>query len=256
MRGQHRGLRWNAGVFRAENRDDILFVTSEQTGFGYFKNFGKTRRQGLELGASGQVGRVTLGAGYTYLDATFQSAETVNGASNSTNDAAEAGARGLEGTIEIEPGDRIPLIPRHMLKAYADVQVTSALSLDLDLVGVSSSYARGNENNLHQPDGTYYLGPGTAPGYAVVNLGAHLPGQALAAAARAGQQPVRPPLLHGRAARPDRVHRQRDVHRPAISRRERGVPGPAGHVLRARRSREGVGRGAVHVLIQAGARSG
>ena len=35
------------------------------------------------------------------------------------------------------------------------------------------SYARGNENNLSQPDGKYYLGPGTSPGYGVVNLGAH-----------------------------------------------------------------------------------
>jgi outer membrane receptor protein involved in Fe transport len=37
---------------------------------------------------------------------------------------------------------------------------------------VSSSFARGNENNQHEPDGLYYLGEGTAPGYAVVNLGA------------------------------------------------------------------------------------
>ena len=42
-------LRWNAGWFRAGNRNDILFVSSEQTGFGYFKNFGKTLRQGFEL---------------------------------------------------------------------------------------------------------------------------------------------------------------------------------------------------------------
>ena len=39
-------------------------------------------------------------------------------------------------------------------------------------VGVSSSFARGNENNRDQPDGVFYLGPGTAPGYAIVNLGA------------------------------------------------------------------------------------
>jgi len=39
-------------------------------------------------------------------------------------------------------------------------------------VSTSSSYARGNENNAHQPDGTYYLGDGATPGYAVVNLGA------------------------------------------------------------------------------------
>jgi outer membrane receptor protein involved in Fe transport len=40
------------------------------------------------------------------------------------------------------------------------------------VVAVSSSYARGNENNLHEPDGKYYLGSGRSPGYAVVNFGA------------------------------------------------------------------------------------
>ena len=119
------GVSWNAGVFHAANHDDILFVTSEQTGFGYFRNFGQTRRAGLELGANGRFGRVTYGAGYTFLDATFESEETVNGESNSSNDAAESGDPGLEGTIEIEPGDRMPLIPRHMFKAYADLQATS-----------------------------------------------------------------------------------------------------------------------------------
>jgi outer membrane receptor protein involved in Fe transport len=170
-RGTYRGVSWNAGLFRAGNHDDILFVTSEQTGFGYFRNFGETRRQGLELGATGKVRRLTLGGGYTYLDATFQSEETVNGEGNSTNDAAEAGARGLEGTIEIAPGNRIPLVPAHMLKAYAHVDVTPALAFDLDMVAASSSYARGNENNDHQADGSYYLGPGSAAGYAVLALG-------------------------------------------------------------------------------------
>ena len=170
-RGQFRRVSWNAGVFRADNHDDILFVTSEQTGFGYFRNFGETRRKGLELGASGRFGRVTVGAGYTWLDATFESEETVNGESNSTNNAAENGEPGLEGTIEIEPGDRIPFIPAHTLKAYADIQVTSRFSLDVNLIAVSSSFARGNENNRHEPDGEYYLGPGEAPGYAIVNLG-------------------------------------------------------------------------------------
>ena len=167
-----RNVSWNAGVFRAENRDDLLLVASAQTGFGYFKNFGVTRRQGLELGVNRRIERVTIGGGYTYLDATYQSTETVNGSSNSTNTLAVAGLKGLQGTIQIQPGDRIPLIPKHMIKASADVQATARLSLDLDLVGVSSSFARGNENNLHQPDGTYYLGPGTADGYGVLNLGA------------------------------------------------------------------------------------
>src|SRR6185369_5400862 len=105
-----------AGLFHASNRDDLLFVASTQTGFGYFKNFGDTRRQGIELGINAHRGRVSGGAGYTWLDATFESTETVDGTGNSTNDAALEGGKGLEGTIDIQPGDRIPLIPRHMLK--------------------------------------------------------------------------------------------------------------------------------------------
>ena len=54
-----------------------------------------------------------------------------------------------------------------------DVQATTKLSLDLDLVSASSALARGNENGAHQPDGTYYLGPGSSAAYAVVNAGAH-----------------------------------------------------------------------------------
>ena len=145
---------------------------SDQTGFGYFRNFGETRRKGFDLSASRQLGRFTVGTGYTFLAATYESEETVNGESNSSNDRAEDGAPGLEGAIEIDPGDRIPLIPRHQFKAYAEVQLSSNASLDIDLVAVSSAYARGNENNRHQADGTYYLGPGSSPGYSVVNLGA------------------------------------------------------------------------------------
>jgi outer membrane receptor protein involved in Fe transport len=167
-----RSLRWSAGWFRSVNRDDILFVASEQTGYGYFKNFDRTRRQGLELDANFRFGRLLLGGGYTLLDATFQSEEEVNGAGNSTNEEARRGLPGVEGAIEIEPGNRIPLTPRHLLKAYADLQATRKLFLNFGLLGASSSFARGNENNSHQPDGRFYLGEGSSPGYAVANLGA------------------------------------------------------------------------------------
>ena len=52
------------------------------------------------------------------------------------------------------------------------MQATTKLSLDVDVLGVSSSLARGNENGAHEPDGAYYLGSGDSPGYVVVNLGA------------------------------------------------------------------------------------
>lgn len=165
-------LNWSAGWFRSDNREDILFVASEQTGFGYFKNFGETLRQGMELNANLNFSRITIGGGYTLLDATFQSAEAVNGEANSSNEEAENGIPGVDGLIEVNPGNRIPLIPRHMVKVYADIKPTSKLSINIGLTGFSSAFARGNENNQHEPDDTFYLGEGKSDGYAVVNLGA------------------------------------------------------------------------------------
>ena len=173
VRGGHSVFNWSAGFFRGANSNDLLFVASTQTGFGYFKNFGETRRQGIELSASAHTGVLTTGAGYSFIDATYQTTETLDGTGNSTNSSALSGGKGSEGTITIHPGDRIPLIPQHTLKLYADVQATKKLSVDLDLVAASSSLARGNENGAHQPDGTYYLGPGNSPAYGVVNAGAH-----------------------------------------------------------------------------------
>ena len=173
VRSGHGVFNWTAGFFRGTNSNDLLFVASTQTGFGYFRNFGETRRQGIELGANAHAGRLTAGAGYSFIAATYQSTETLDGSSNSSNStAASGGGKGLEGSIVIHPGDRIPLIPQHTLKLYADVQATSKLSVDLNLVAASSSLARGNENGQDQPDGTYYVGPGNSPGYAVVNAGA------------------------------------------------------------------------------------
>jgi outer membrane receptor protein involved in Fe transport len=171
VRGLWRGIHWSAGMFRANNDDDILFVTSDVSGFGYFKNFGETRRQGLELSLRRVAGRISAGTSYTLLEATYRTAELVNGAGNSTNDAAESGLPGFEGAIEIEPGHTIPLVPAHTFKMFADVTLPHRLAIDIDLVAASGSYARGNENNAHEPDGVYYLGPGRTTAYAVVNMG-------------------------------------------------------------------------------------
>ncbi len=167
--GQESRVSWNIGWFRGENRNDLLFVASPQTGYGYFKNFGKTRRQGIDADINTRIWRLSLGGGYTFLDATYQSEELVNGAGNNSSDAD---APGLEGLIEIEPGAKIPLIPQHMFKLFADLQVTKKISLNFGVLALSSSYARGNENNEHASDGTYYLGSGKSPGYAVANFGA------------------------------------------------------------------------------------
>ena len=66
---------------------------------GYFK------ARGACLPEPNFLNRVTLDGGYTFLNATFESRELVNGSANSTQSAGN--------TIAINAGNRIPLIPQH-----------------------------------------------------------------------------------------------------------------------------------------------
>jgi len=168
-----RNLNWNVGAFRAENHNDILFVSSVELGTGYFQNFAKTRREGVDADLNGRVGRVTWGLDYTFLEATYQSNAVVDGSASNTSDTALSGYPGLDGNIYVHPGNRIPLIPKQTGKAYASFEATKRLVFDLSEVTVSSSYARGNENNAYKADGVYYSGPGVSPGYAITNFLAH-----------------------------------------------------------------------------------
>ncbi len=127
--GSGPGFNWSVGAFRSANKNDILFVTSSETGFGYFKNFGETLRQGVELNVNGRISRVTLGGGYTFLDATYQSSETVDGSGNSTNDSALAGIPGIPtGPFRFSRATRFRSFPGTWWKAFADVRVTSKSS--------------------------------------------------------------------------------------------------------------------------------
>jgi outer membrane receptor protein involved in Fe transport len=178
IRGKHevrffQNVNWNVGAFWGENHNDLLFIAAPQTGTGYFQNFGKTRREGFEADLDGHAAHFTWGLDWTFLSATYQSVEVLDGSANNTNNFALQGYPGLDGVITVHPGNRIPLIPKHTGKAYLDWLITSKLGIDLNEVVVSSSYARGNENNAYDADGIYYQGPGVSPGYAVTNLRAH-----------------------------------------------------------------------------------
>lgn len=173
-------LRWNAGLFRTVNRDDILFVGTS-TSAGYFTNFGKTLRQGLELGANGSVGTVDWFAAYNWLHATFQSDACLLAENNSTRGtAAECTGAGQDDEIFVKKGNRLPGLPEHSIKLGLTWRATGWLRLGGDVQAFSGSYVRGNENNRHQ-SGTYtdvfgetrsFEGAGKVAGYAVLNLNA------------------------------------------------------------------------------------
>lgn len=174
LRGKlEQNLSWTVGAFRAQNQNDILFVASQQTGSGYFKNFAKTRREGVQANMDGHFHKIDAGIDYTFLSATYQSTETLDGTANSSSDLASSGYPGLGGVITVHPGNRIPLVPKSSGKVFVDYRLTPKLVLNASLIANSSSYARGNENNAYKPDGKYYQGPGYSAGYAVMNIAAH-----------------------------------------------------------------------------------
>jgi len=155
------GLRWNATMFRTVSYDDILFVSSSASS-GFFTNFGKTRRQGLEAALERSEGKFSWALNYSLIDATYQSSAVLFSQANSTADS--------NGNIQVSPGNRIPGIPRHHLNAAANYDLTEKITVGAGAVAVSRQFARGNDNNRHQPDAVNFLGPGEIRGYAIFNL--------------------------------------------------------------------------------------
>ncbi|MCB1956549.1 MAG: TonB-dependent receptor [Rhodocyclaceae bacterium] len=181
VRGTHAGLRWNAGVYRTTNHDDILFVGTS-TSAGYFTNFGQTRREGAELGLAGKLGNtLDWKVDYNWLRATFQSSACLLSEANSSRGTApECTADGQDDEIYVEKGDRLPGMPEHALKLAINWRAAEGLRVGMDIVGYSDQTVRGNENNAHQPgehtdafgETRTFSGSGKVAGYAVVNLDA------------------------------------------------------------------------------------
>lgn len=144
-------LSWKAGLFRAKNTDDILAVPSPVLqGFGYFQNVGATRRQGIETEVSLKSSRLQLSASYAFVDSRFLNALLIG--SNSPF--------AVNGDVQVLPGDEIPAIPRHRVKASIDYAITDALKVGGDALYASSQYFVGDESNQ----------AAKLPGYVVFNL--------------------------------------------------------------------------------------
>jgi iron complex outermembrane recepter protein len=158
------GTRWNLGAFRSVNHDDLLFVGTGGS-MGYFTNFGRTRRQGIELGLAGEQGPFDWRVDYTFLHATFRSGACILAENNSTE--GEGGCPDDE--IRVSSGDYLPGLPKHNLKLGLNWNLNERLRVGTSVLAYSSQYVRGNENNRHQPNDEVE-GSGKLPGYAVVNL--------------------------------------------------------------------------------------
>jgi len=151
-RGTWASGRWHAGVFRTDNRDDIIFISAGAlTNQGYFANVDATRRQGIELLFAGKlvVNKLNWLFNYTWLDATFGGDIEIASANNPA---------AVNGVIAVERGDRLPGVPQHLAKLGIDYEL-GHWSVGLDANYASSQYVRGDEANLLDP----------LPGYITVN---------------------------------------------------------------------------------------
>jgi iron complex outermembrane recepter protein len=153
-------LEWTAGLFRTENTDDIITVASTSNGRGYFKNAGDTLRQGLELGAQYHDRRLMLYSNYAYIDATFQTANILSSPDNPAGFECIRGNPDAGNCIQVNPGSRLPGIPRHRFKAGFDYWLTPQWKFGSDLVSVSDQVFFGDEGNQTPP----------LAGYTVVNI--------------------------------------------------------------------------------------
>lgn len=147
-------LSWSFTLFHTRTRDDILFVASPVIGAGFFQNAGDTLRVGLDLDVSARHSRLDWYLSYGWVDATFESPLALPGNRN-VNDAASA-----DGLVSVSPGDRLPGIPRHSLKAGIGIALSPAWRVSFETIVHSDRFFLGDEGNDQRP----------LPGYGIINF--------------------------------------------------------------------------------------
>jgi outer membrane receptor protein involved in Fe transport len=152
------GMGWSFSAYRAENSDDIQFIRNGTSGsaLGYFSNVGTTLRQGFDAAVFGSQNRWSWNASLSVIRATYES--SFQGYVGDNKDKSK-----------VAPGDRIPEIPNLQIKLRAAYQATPEWKVGSNLVGFSSVYLQGNENNGYFPASGYF-GNGKAAGYTVLHL--------------------------------------------------------------------------------------
>lgn len=154
------GGRWTRGpvlltasAYRSAVRDEIFFVAAPNALLaGYFTNIARTRRTGAELSAQVALGEPLVGyANYAYTRATFESVAEIF---TVRADSAFA-ASPLAGSNDVTPGDQIPLVPVHQVKAGVLLRAGGRLTLGAGVRLTGRQWLRGDEANETRPLDAY-----------------------------------------------------------------------------------------------------
>ncbi len=148
-------LALDGSVYHSNVRNDIFLTPyggeepSGSTIDGYFINLDKTRRVGFELGAAYrflQGHRFYLNYGFTR--ATFQSEADLFSIRGVTEEEGEEIENPFPTENEAEPGDRLPLVPDHIIKAGARAQIGRFFYVGADGRYTGKLWLRGDEANV------------------------------------------------------------------------------------------------------------
>ena len=121
-------------------------------GTGYFRNAGQTQRVGIEASLAGDAGPVSFFVGYQLLRATFEDELSLPAPETEDEDGDEDEDEDEDGEdVQVEPGDRIPGLPLHGIKAGLVLRPAPRLRIGLSASARSSIYFRGDEGNDFDP---------------------------------------------------------------------------------------------------------
>jgi outer membrane receptor protein involved in Fe transport len=159
------GVRWRRNSndsismswYRTTNKDDILFY-STTPGLGFFKNFDKTRYQGVDLSTSHSWGPWQLNTTYSYLHATYEA-------------SAQLAAAGR--VMSITPGMRLPGLPEHHLKVHLNWQANDQWNLGATVDHTTSIVSQGNEDGLIGIQNSTIIGNADVKGYNLLHFKAN-----------------------------------------------------------------------------------
>lgn len=146
-------VNWNVGFFHTTNHNDIIFNRGgDSISEGFFSNIGQTVRYGVETGLTANVTELFssiddwhFSTNYTYLNARFMDSFTIQDPLDD-DDPAIVGRE-----------SRIPGLPEHIYKATLGVDLWKRFSLGIDAQYSGDQYFRGDEANITDPLGGYWL---------------------------------------------------------------------------------------------------
>ncbi len=132
-------------AYRTDVSDDIFSISPTGTTGVFFQNVGQTRREGVEVGLRGRLGRTLDGyVNYSYTVATFLK-------------ATELATPLSPGVQSVPAGSSLTLVPRHRVNAGLAYRPWPWLTLSVDARYVSSQFLRGDEANRQPPLPGYWV---------------------------------------------------------------------------------------------------